>query len=232
MGDDSRRFERHFVALHDGDITFDEFARQTLPLWRSLAAQVHQRWRLPHWYSREETVQNFLFAAWKFVWEYDPKRSRGRSIQRFVVWNAYDKAKKAAHVARAARRSGNPDVEPSHVERPLSSYGQEGDSGEDRDQAGERLMHAKGAFTEPDQERGMLEAEDWAEVAVRAWSLANTLGEARALEALAAASTVEDAAQLLYGDEGARAELGIRSEAEAIAVVRRTVRAVAGRLVA
>lgn len=227
MGEE-RSYERYFRALHVGDITFDEFAKATMPLWRRMAAQVHARWRVPTWHSQEETVQNFLLGAWMFVWQWDERV--GKSCQRYVTWNAYDKAKKLAHRARRARLSGNPDRAPSHIERPLSSYGDDGDDGGDQAHAVERLMHEGGAFTPPDQEQRLIDAEERASGVQRAWGYSGSFAEARAMEVLATAGSLEEAALRIWSDEGVRAELKLKGRGDAERVVTRAARAVAERL--
>jgi hypothetical protein len=239
--EDFRGYERHFRALHCGDATFEEFQVATMPLWRSMAHEIHRRWPPPYWFSKEETVQNLLLAAWQFVWEYDPRRAKRRSMRAYVVWNAYDKAKKAVHVARSANRHGNPDKSPSHIERPLSAYGDDREEGDDGGYAAEHLgfragseagaMGTKG-FHAADQEQRLVDAEERREQGVQAWARAETIAQARAMEALAIAPTVEDAAHLLFGDAEVRVELRLGTEEEALRFVRRAVRVVAKRAAA
>ncbi len=222
-------YERHFRALHDGATTFDEFAAATAPLWRRLAAQLHRRWRMPAWHTQEMTQQNFLRAAWEFTWQYDAAKAK-RGLQAYVVWNAFDKAKKAAHKARGARLSGNSDQNPSCIERPLSSYGDDG--GDDGDQAGavERLMHASGSYVAADQEERLIQREERAADNARAWGCAATLRELRVLEVLAEADSLSEAARFMWDDEAVRVELALAAPGDAMGVVMRTVRAVAKRL--
>lgn len=224
-----RSYERHFRALRAGETTVGEFLVATAQLWRRMASSIHRQWKGPAWLSREDTEQELRLAALHFVWEYDA--SRGRSVQRFVVWNAFDKAKKAMHKARRCKLSGNPDKAKSRVERPLSSYGKDGqDEDGSQDFATERLMFGVGAFTEADQEAGLIAAEDERSQHARAWGQASTFAEMRAMEALAGAGSVEEAARSLMRDEGVRVELRLDDQAEAERVVRRAARAVAARM--
>jgi hypothetical protein len=237
MVEEERSYERHFRALHDGDATFDEFARATAPLWRRLAAQLHRRWRMPTWHTQEETVQNFMLAAWQFVWQWEPEKTR--SCQRYVIWNAYDKAKKAAHVARSAKRSGNPDRAPSHIERPMSAYGDEGGDDGEQAYASERLMHAAGSeagvmgtrgFTAPDQEQRLIDDEERRAYGVRAWAQADTQAQLVAMQVLADAPSLGEAARRLYADEVVRVEFELEDEASALRLVEKATKAVAARM--
>jgi hypothetical protein len=107
------------LAVLAGRETFDELVKRTRGYWRRLAGSIFRRWRQPMWVSPEDVEQDLLMWAWKFVWDFDPKR--GTSIEKFVEYNAYDKAKKLAHRARKAKLHGNPDGEQGRFERNFSS---------------------------------------------------------------------------------------------------------------
>ena len=229
-----RSYERHFRALRAGETTVAEFLAATAQLWRRMAVSIHRQWKGPSWLACEDTEQELRAWALHFVWEFGrgiPDPSRGGSVQRYVVWNAFDKAKKAMHKARRAKLSGNPDRAKSRVERPLSSFGRD-EEGEHVADGGavESLMFGVGAFTEPDQETRLIEAEEEQTQRVRAWSQASSFEEMRVMEVLAGAGSVEEAARSLMRDEGARAELELDDQKEAERVVRRAARAVAARM--
>lgn len=105
---------RALLELRGGVTTFDQFVRATLPQWRALATRLFRRWTPPTGYSVEDTTQDLLLAAWPLVAKWDP--SRGVAIDRYVVWNASDKAKKTLHRMRGANRSGSSDKNPSRGE--------------------------------------------------------------------------------------------------------------------
>lgn len=110
------------LALREGDLTATEFYKQSDPVWHRLARYLLRHWRGPCWFGEEEVAQELRAAAYVFVWEYQPDRAKGRSISRYVEWNAMDKAKKALHRARGASLSGNADSNPSNIQRPFSSF--------------------------------------------------------------------------------------------------------------
>lgn len=89
-------------ALRDGRVSFDAFFAQTVPEWRRLAKYLLARWPVPDAVDVEDVVQELAVAAWQFVGRYDPER--GTPLQRYVVYNAVDKAKKWMHQQRAAYR--------------------------------------------------------------------------------------------------------------------------------
>jgi len=121
--------EESFALLRDGRITFTQFARRTATLWRRQAAILMRRWRQPAWVAREDVEQDMLLAVADFTWKWEP--DRGTTLGAYVVYNAFDKAKKRAHKARGAKLSGNADSNPSHAERPLSSYAKQGEDADD-----------------------------------------------------------------------------------------------------
>lgn len=116
--------ERALWDLREGRISFTEFARESRPAWEALATYIARRWRLPSWGTTEDLVQELLLGAWEFVWKFEP--CMGTTIRRFVIYNAVDKAKKHAHRMRGASLSGSADRNPSHVERPLAAYTEDG----------------------------------------------------------------------------------------------------------
>jgi hypothetical protein len=227
-------YEEHFLDLRSGRISFGQFAKRTARLWRTLAAQIRRRWQHPPWHGFEDTVNDLLLWAWVFVPEFDP--SRGQSMQRYVVWNAYDKTKKECHRIRGASHSrpagasDNPDRARSRLERPLSSYGEEGSDDGEVSGAVERICFAHGVYTAAMQEADLLHEEERGQVAARVWAYADNPSEMVALEVLAEARSIGEAAAMLYAREEARSELGLESEGHAAEVVTRVVRAVSARM--
>ena len=115
-------FDSLVSALRDGRLTAHVFFTKTRAVWERLARYLLRRWRVPAWYSEEEVMQELMLAGYHFVWKYDPERSKGRTIARYVTWNALDKAKKEIHVVRQARLSGDADCNPSRIDRLFSTY--------------------------------------------------------------------------------------------------------------
>jgi hypothetical protein len=210
-------YELAFTLLRDGRITFDEFARRTLPYWRRQAASLMRRWRQPLWVSIDDVVQDLLLAANRFVWEWDP--SRGTSLIGFVTYNAYDKAKKRAHAQRGAKRSGNADSNPSRMERPVSSYPDRGEP--DAEPWWTRLLAS------PATQHEALEEEERAEEALGACRDAL---EHRVLRRLREGAQLHEVVESLYADDELRLELGFASERDAARRVVEAAVAVAGRL--
>ncbi len=233
MGVD-RGYEAHFRALWRGEMSFATFAKKTDRLWRRLAAQMRRRWPQPPWHGFEDTVADLLLGAWEFAPLFDPERSS--SVQRFVIYNAYDRAKKRCHKARGASHarargeSDNPDRAKSRIDRPLSSYGEEGADDGEVSGAAERLCYSHGVFTAAIAESEMLRDEESDAVRARVWACAETLDEMAVLEVLAEARTIPEAALRLYEDPRTRAELSLRDEDHAREVVSKVCRAVAARI--
>lgn len=235
-----RRYEGEFLAVHRGEITFTVFAKRTDKLWRRLAAQIRRRWPHPPWHGFEDTVNDLLLNAWEYLTTQDPKRkwdpAKSASCQRYVVWNAYDKAKKECHKVRGAShsrpkgQSDNVDRAKSRNERPLSSYGAEGSDDDEVAGVVERLCFASGVYTAAVQEAALLGDEERTEMSGRIWAYANSFGEMTALEVLAEARSVGEAAILLFENDSSRRELGLQDEAQAVDFVSQLVRAVSARM--
>jgi uncharacterized protein (DUF1778 family) len=115
-------FEQLLIGLREGYLTPEVFFAQSRIVWQRLARNLLRRWQAPAWYTHEEVEQELMLAAYHFVWKFDTARAKGRSIGSFVSWNAMDKAKKALHVARGAKLSGDADKNPSRIETPFSTY--------------------------------------------------------------------------------------------------------------
>lgn len=89
-------------ALRAGRVSFDGFFIQTRHEWRRLAKYLLSRWPVPDGVELDDVMQELAVAAWQFVGKYDPER--GTALQRYVVYNAVDKAKKWLHKQRDAYR--------------------------------------------------------------------------------------------------------------------------------
>jgi hypothetical protein len=93
----------------------------------------------------EDLVQELLVACWRCLLKFDPSRLDGNgnkiSIERYVVYNSVDKAKKWLHKRRGAYRRD--DKSPSRFELPFSTLGGQHDEGGDDYQA--RLMDRLGS---------------------------------------------------------------------------------------
>jgi DNA-directed RNA polymerase specialized sigma24 family protein len=225
-------YERHFEALHKGETTFDQFVQATRPLWNRLAASLRRRWKVGEWYDHEDTVSELLMAAWKFVWKYDSSRSVRGGLQRYVVYNAMDKAKKALHVARGADRSKSVDKAPSRIECPLSAYGTKQAVEGDLSRIADDLLHRHGEYAEPEQELRLIEREEKDVAMGRALGHATSLAEMHVIEALAETGSAAVAAKRMWNDVEVRVELNLEDEAAAHRAAQRTTRQLAKRMAA
>jgi hypothetical protein len=235
------RHEQDFRAYARFEITFAEFYRRTTRLWFALARQMRRRWPQPSWVTIEDTVNDILLTAADLIKPPIPRvpqfdETRSTSLQRWVIYNAYDKAKKRGHKtrnashARAKGEKDNPDRARSRIERPLSSFGEEGGDEGDHASVVERTCFSAGVYTSPEQEDALLGEEDRKDVAQKVWMMAESFEEMDALAALSEARSIPEAAVLLYSDRSIRRSLSLESRAHAEEVVRRVVRTVAVRL--
>jgi DNA-directed RNA polymerase specialized sigma24 family protein len=198
-------------AVYDGRATFDAVVREHRAHFRALAAQILRRWKLPPWVQLEDVEQDLLIAAWERLWDYDP--ARGTSIEGYVIWNAYDRAKKRAHKARGSKRSGNKaDSNPSRFERGYAAVW-----GDDAD----RRSEEKSSIPAP-QESGVQlhEAEELVADCVRdlrEWHTVRAAREMGELEELLAMQddTLVRVAPAVYEDLDAREDCEYADEVEA-----------------
>lgn len=95
-------FERALMALREDTASFNDFATDTRNVWRRFARYLERRWRLPLGVDIEDVEQELLFAGWRAVKSWDP--GRGVAIDRYVRFQALDKAKKWLHKQREAKR--------------------------------------------------------------------------------------------------------------------------------
>jgi hypothetical protein len=112
------------MAVRCGRISFGLFERRTRPIWRAMAESLLRRWKGPASISAEDVMQELILGAWIFVAHWSPERlgtdGKPVSIDRYVVFNSMDKAKKWLHQQRNAYRRD--DRSPGRFERPFSSF--------------------------------------------------------------------------------------------------------------
>jgi hypothetical protein len=193
---EDKEFEQTLWDVYEGRATFDELTRgsKRRGQWRALAASILRKWQVPIWVSVDDVEQDLLIAAWLKLWDYEP--ARGVSITGYLVYNAYDKAKKAGHKARGAVRSGNAaDRNPSRCERSVTElWGHLGQAGEEGELAQRR---AENLTAQPAHQ------EDAVHRAQVLEGLAKTRAERKVLELAERGGYLAD---LLAGDERALAE--------------------------
>jgi DNA-directed RNA polymerase specialized sigma24 family protein len=197
-------------AVYEGRATFDAFVVRTRATWERLAEMIARRWALPAWVTHDDVVQDLLLGAWEAMWRWDAARTR--SIERFLVWCAVDKAKKRAHKARGAERHRGADGNPGRYERPLSAFDDENDP-------------LTTLATAPEQDALI----SWDAMVDRARVYCRSAAEVRAVQALAAEYSVRAAALRLYTDPRMRVECRLASPGHAERWVSQVVRALSAR---
>jgi len=213
--------EAELVAVREGRLTFDAFARNTRNEWRAMAASLHRRWKLGAWIDRQDVEQNLLLAAWLFIPKWDP--TRGVSLATFVRWNAIDKAKKIIHRERGAILHGNADSNPSRVERAvdLSLVDQDDEEG----RTAKRFAAALAVDADQEQNVHKVERIEHAYNACR-----GSRERAAFVAVLAAEGDAVEAAMLIFNDPDQRLDCRMNSEEHAVEVVRDSMRAVLKRV--
>ena len=197
-------------GVKSGAISFDLFALQTKEQWRVFAADIMRKWPQPAWVELEDVEQDLLVGAWKAIQSHQAGRS---DLGGYVVWNAFDKAKKRAHKARNAYRHRGADSSPSRIERPTGLLSTESDS--PTEQAIVRAVE-KATSIEATQEETLLFEEIY-EALVKVCNARQAL----AIEALVAFDGDEvAAAAFLYEDECARFRYRLQTEEQARTFVR------------
>jgi DNA-directed RNA polymerase specialized sigma24 family protein len=123
----SAEFEASLRDVYEGRATFDQLAKAHRGHFRALAASVMRRWKQPVWVTLEDVEQDVLLGAYQAIWKYE--HGLGPTLSQYLVYNAYDKAKKKAHKSRNAVRSGNrADSNPGRMERGYGAvWGDDGD---------------------------------------------------------------------------------------------------------
>jgi DNA-directed RNA polymerase specialized sigma24 family protein len=213
MNEPSMSFGSALLAVYEGRIDFSRFAKMTHNRWQRLAIYLRTRWKQPIWHSLEDVIQELLLGAWRCMKKFDP--TRGVSLERFVVFNSVDRAKKACHKARGALLSGSADRNPSHWETTLSTY----------DEETERFV--LDLLQElPSQHRHVerIEAIERAKVHCK------TMVEQLVIGSLAHTESVIVSADILYADYRTRLACRLGSEDQALRVAAKAVADVAERM--
>ncbi len=206
-------FEACARAVHAGEMTFATFARETDTRWQRLAAMIRRRWAQPDWHEHADTVQDLLLAAWAAIPRWDERRCA--RIDRFVVWQAVDKAKKRAHKARGAVLHGSPDRNKPRYEVTFASIGEE------------REERALRVLIEPaPQEEALARRES----ATRIRAACRTPREIYAIEAVMREGTVARGALRVYDDPRSRLACRLSSEQHAVRVMATSAARVVARL--
>lgn len=208
---------KHLALAYDGRITFDALARATRRDFERMAAYLLRRWTAPAWYVLEDVAQELLLGAWLTMWDWSEAMG---GLKRFVVFGAMCRAKRELHRARGAKLSGSPDRNPSRIEYPLSSYGEEGD--------GEAMADALLAV-EADAEAFLIAREDAVEGVRAAIDACDTEVERAVILAIAEAGGLAEGALAVYNDDDARVSLRLVSAEHAEKFMLRTARAVVRR---
>lgn len=209
------------VLVFNKEIDFGTFVTKTRSEFLKLAVSLMRRWRSPEWFTVDDVQQELIFGAWKYVWKYDVKRAKGKSIGWFVVFNACAHAKTQLHKARGVTISGSPDRKVSRFELPLTSFGDDGE--------GVALLESILAET-PRAEEALIEEKDRRLAVTRALKVCETPRERYAVLAIREAGSLDAAGRLLYDDFEHRIALRLPSEEHADRFVHRQARAVANRL--
>lgn len=206
--------------LRLGQITFDEFARRTRSNRMQMARYLLKKWAAPLGVGLEDVEQELLVAIWQFLPKWDP--TRGVGLERYIVFNAIDRAKKWLHKQRNAYRRD--DKSAGRYERAFSTLvrdGQDDAEGESYERLVEKLL-AVAPDVERLADRQERELEELEALAVATERL--TERDRYLVMALAeAGGDVELAAREVYADARSRLVLRLDSEASTRAAVRRAL---------
>ncbi len=205
------------LALRTGRISFQTFERRTRNVWAAIAKHILRRWRGPIAVSEQDIVQELYVSVWTFTGHWDEKH--GQSITNYVVWNAYDKAKKWLHQQRNAYRRD--DSSPSRCEMPFSAMRRAGSAEDDWDPE-EALLNR--VALEPDRSPAVddiLTGRRTLELAALAYP-----EHAPAMVALAKTGDLDLAAQIVY-DNPLLALAGVDTMNDARRLVSSALQAVA-----
>lgn len=213
--------EEMLVLVHGKRIDFGTFVAKTRLEFHKLACTLMRRWRSPEWFTTEDVEQELYFGASKYIWKYDVKRSKGKSIQKFVVYNAMSHAKRQLHMARGVTISGSPDRKVSKIEMPLTYFGDDGE--------GMALLESILAET-PKAEDALIAEEDRKAAVALVLKACDTEKERLVVLAIGEAGSLDAAGRLLYDDFDQRIMLRLPSEEHADRFVHRRASAVASRL--
>lgn len=212
-----KNLDRQLALAFDGRITFAAFVAATRTEFVAMACSLMKRWIPPASMAPDDLVQELYLGAWLCMWDFDA--TRGPSITQYVVYNAMSFAKRELHKARGAKLSGSADRNPSRMERPLASFGDDGDA------ISESIL-----AEEPIAEQVMIAFEDRAAAVARALAACTTSREVQAISAIVTAGDVHAGACAIFNDMHERIELRLSSEEHAARYVVQTAAAVTRRL--
>ena len=203
------------ARVRAGTETFDAFAREHQGEFLRMAKYVARRWRMPAWCDERDLAQEVMLACWEFTWRWESHRDV--SLERYVTFNAIDRAKKRAHKARGANLHGSADRNPSRFELPSSALHH------DR-QEGERSAEwfDEYASLDADQEQAV---EDGESLARAGQDLLEC--ERRILQHLREAGSLAKAAEQVWKDPDARRQSRIATRRQAARAVVRVAAKVA-----
>lgn len=174
-------------------MTFTEFLRATAKEWESLSATVIRRWKIPeNCAAREDIEQEMLCAAFVAFKEYNAALSE--DVGAYVCWSAIAAGKKKAHKLRGAKRHSGKN--PSRIDRPFSSFGDEGNGERSSGAVVEGLMLASGMVEARESESRMICEERKQEFEEAAVNEAERVAVAVVLGGL----SLDDGAEILYED--------------------------------
>lgn len=213
--------EQMLVLVRDKRIDFSTFVRNTRTEFLKLASSLLRRWRAPEWFTVDDVQQELLFGAWRYIWKYNPRKAKGKSIAWFVVFNAMAYAKTKLHKARGVTISGSPDRKHSQIETPLSFFGDDGE--------GAALLESILAES-PKAEDALIDEKDRRLAVTKALKVCQTPRERYAVLAIREAGSLDVAGSLLYDDFQHRIALRLPSEEHADRFVHRQARVVAARI--
>lgn len=194
--------QAQLLALRERRTSFDRFAFETRPRWVALARYLLSRWKAPPCVGVEDLVQELLLACWHFVDEWDP--DRGTSLERYVVWNATDKAKKWLHKERGAPHRRDNDRSRIHASLSALAPGWE----------------TRVSFWKPADQEAPIIRDQVREHLLASCSLADELLVRRFIQH----KDVEEAADVIYQDPKLRLAFRFNCVDDARAEIRRAAR--------
>lgn len=230
LGADEGMFSRRRRSREE-NARFAEFLAATSDHWDRLAKKVERFWELPSWLDAEDLRQEILIAVWTTVSRFDP--SRGKSINEYVIFQAFDRAKKCAHKARLGKRVHRGEASaPSRFDLPFTRIAVDRHDGGEPDASGEPALAWMGKVVVPRSEgEAADERFDRERAYARAMGVCGTVREILSVQAMnLACGSIDGAALALYEDRDARRLCQLGSEEEARRVVRRAMMLVAERV--
>ncbi len=107
------------------DMTFDEYVKATDSYWQTLARYIYRRWATPAGVTVDDVYQEVLLGLWIAYAKYEEGEGR-TTPNKYLYWNAGDKAKRFVHKQRGAIQHGSKDRNPSRIPVPFSAMGEDG----------------------------------------------------------------------------------------------------------